>query len=366
MVELLDKLDSIREKYEKLEEKMGDPEVIDGNNYQKISQQYAHIKEILNYAEKIEEIDEEMREDKEMLEGEDDQEMVELIEEDLEEKKEEREKYHQKLRSLLVPEDKENKKNAILEIRAGTGGDESSLFAAELLRLYRRFAEKNGWETEPLDSHPTPIGGFKEVTVAVEGEGVFGKLKYESGVHRVQRVPETESSGRIHTSTATVAVLPEAEEVEVEIDPNNVRVDTFRSSGPGGQHANVTESAVRLTHEPTDTTVNCQDESSQHKNRKKAWRVLRSRVKEKIEEEKTEKRESKRRGQIGAAERSEKIRTYNFPQNRVTDHRINFTTHNLEGIMEGELEELLQALSEAEEKKMLEELDISEILANLN
>ena len=362
MVELLDKLDKIREKYDDLEKKMGDPEVIDGNNYQKISQQYARLKEIINYAENIKEIDREIESDEEMLEEEENQEMIELINEDIEEKKEEREKYDAKLRSLLVPANEEDKKNAIVEIRAGAGGDESSLFAAELLRAYRKFAEKNGWKTEPLDSHPTSIGGFKEVTFAVEGKGVYGKLKYESGVHRVQRVPETESSGRIHTSTATVAVLPEAEEVEVEIDPNNVRVDTFRSSGPGGQHANVTESAVRLTHLPTDTVVNCQDESSQHKNRKKAWRVLRSRVKKKIEEEKAEKRDSKRRGQIGNAKRSQKIRTYNFPQNRVTDHRINFTTHALENILEGNLEELLEALEEAEEEEKLENFDISDIL----
>ncbi|MFB6214414.1 MAG: peptide chain release factor 1, partial [Candidatus Bipolaricaulia bacterium] len=266
------------------------------------------------------------------------------------------------IRKLIIPKPDEEKKNAILEIRSGAGGDESALFAADLLRLYRRYADRQGFEVETLENNPTSIGGFSEVSVAIEGEGAFGKFKYESGVHRVQRVPDTESSGRIHTSTATVAVLPEAEEVDVQIDQNDVRVDTFRSSGPGGQHANVTDSAVRLTHEPTGIVVTCQDESSQHKNRKKAWRVLRSRYKEKIEEARAEKRDSKRRGQIGQGQRSEKIRTYNFPQNRVTDHRINYTTHNLEAIMEGEIDELITALEEAEEKEKLENLDISELL----
>ncbi|MFP4589405.1 MAG: peptide chain release factor 1 [Candidatus Acetothermia bacterium] len=362
MVDILDEMDQIEEKFQELEQLMGNPDVIDSQRYQKVSQNYAKLKKILKHAGKIEDLNNQIQEDKSMLETEEDPEMIELIEQELQENKEAIDKHRQQIEQLLLPSDPSEEKNAIIEIRAGTGGDESALFAADLLRLYQKYAEKRGWEIEPLDSQTTSIGGFKQVTVAVEGKGVFGQLKYESGVHRVQRVPETESSGRIHTSTATVAVLPEAEEIEVEIDPNNVRVDTFRSSGPGGQHANVTESAVRLTHEPTGIVVSCQDESSQHKNKKKAWRVLRSRVKEKLEEQKSQKRDSQRRGQIGKAQRSEKIRTYNFPQNRVTDHRISYTTHNLEGIMEGEIDELIDKLAQAEEEEKLENFEIDELL----
>ncbi len=362
MLDILSEVPKIREEYERLEKKMGDPDVIEGNNYQKVSQKYSRVKDLLQLVEELEEVSERIEENQQMLEAEDDEEMIELIQEELAENRAERERLQEEIKGLLIPEPEEDKRNAILEIRAGTGGDESALFAADLLRLYRRYADKQGFEVETLENRPTSIGGFTLVSVAIEGEGAFGKFKYESGVHRVQRVPETESSGRIHTSTATVAVLPEAKEVDVEIDENEVRVDTFRSSGPGGQHANVTDSAVRLTHEPTGIVVTCQDESSQHKNRKKAWRVLRSRYQEKIQEARAEQRDSKRRGQIGQAQRSEKIRTYNFPQNRVTDHRINFTTHNLEGILEGELEELVTALEEAEEKEKLENLQISELL----
>lgn len=362
MLDILSEVPKIREEYERLEKKMGNPDVIEGNKYQEISKKYSKIKDILELTEELEEVTRRIEENEEMLESEDDDEMIELIQEELAENREERERLEEEISKLIIPKPDEDEKNAILEIRSGAGGDESALFAADLLRLYRRYADKQGFEVETLENRPTSIGGFTEVSVAIEGKGAFGKFKYESGVHRVQRVPDTESSGRIHTSTATVAVLPEAEEVDVEIDENEVRVDTFRSSGPGGQHANVTDSAVRLTHEPSGIVVTCQDESSQHKNRKKAWRVLRSRYKEKIEEARAEKRDSKRRGQIGQGQRSEKIRTYNFPQNRVTDHRINFTTHNLEAIMEGEIDELITALEEAEEKEKLENLEISEML----
>lgn len=364
MLDILKEAPKIREEYEKLEEKMKNPDVIEGNKYQEISQKYSKIKDILHLTEELEEVARRIEENEEMLETEDDEEMIELIQEELDENREQQARLEEKIKKLLIPESEEDRKNAILEIRSGAGGDESALFAADLLRLYRRYAEKKGYEVETLENRPTSIGGFTLVSIAIEGEDAFGKLKYESGVHRVQRVPETESSGRIHTSTTTVAVLPEAEEIDVEIDSNEVRVDTFRSSGPGGQHANVTDSAVRLTHEPSGIVVTCQDESSQHKNRKKAWRVLRSRYKEKIEEARAEERDSKRRGQIGQGQRSEKIRTYNFPQNRVTDHRINYTTHNLEAIMEGEIEELITALEEAEEKEKLENLDVSQLLGS--
>ena len=363
MLDILSEVPKIREEYEELEQKMGNPDVIEGSNYQEVSQKYSKIKDLLQLVEELEDVTERMDENEEMLESEDDEEMIELVKEELSENKERREELQSEIKELIVPEPEEDKKNAILEIRAGTGGDESALFAADLLRLYRRYAERQGYEVETLENRPTSIGGFTQVSVAIEGKGAYGQFKYESGVHRVQRVPETESSGRIHTSTATVAVLPEAEDVDVEIDENDVRIDTFRSSGPGGQHANVTDSAVRMTHEPTDIVVTCQDESSQHKNRKKAWRVLRSRYKEKIEEARAEKRDSKRRGQIGQGQRSEKIRTYNFPQNRVTDHRISYTTHNIEAILEGEIDDLITALKEAEEEEKLENLDISELLA---
>lgn len=363
MLDILSEVPKIREEYEELEQKMGNPDVIEGSNYQEVSQKYSKIKDLLQLVEELEDVTERIDENEEMLESEDDEEMIELVKEELAENKERQEELRSEIKELIVPEPEEDKKNAILEIRAGTGGDESALFAADLLRLYKRYAERHGYEVETLENRPTSIGGFTQVSVAIEGEGAYGQFKYESGVHRVQRVPETESSGRIHTSTATVAVLPEAEDVDVEIDENDVRIDTFRSSGPGGQHANVTDSAVRMTHEPTDIVVTCQDESSQHKNRKKAWRVLRSRYKEKIEEARAEKRESKRRGQIGQAQRSEKIRTYNFPQNRVTDHRISYTTHNIEAILEGEIDDLITALKEAEEEEKLENLDISELLA---
>lgn len=363
MLDIISEIPEIRKEYERLEEKMQNPNVMEGGEYQKVSQNYSRIKDLLELAEELKEVSERIEENKEMFETEEDDDMIALIQEELAENREEKARLQEEIKDLLMPKPEEDKKNAIVEIRAGAGGDESALFAADLLRLYQRYAEKQGFEIETLENNPTSIGGFTLVSIAVEGDNAYGEFKYESGVHRVQRVPETESSGRIHTSTATVAVLPEAEEIDVEIDSNDVRVDTFRSSGPGGQHANVTDSAVRLTHEPTGIEVQCQDESSQHKNRKKAWRVLRSRYQEKLEEKRAEERDTKRRGQIGQGQRSEKIRTYNFRQNRVTDHRINYTTHNLEAVMEGEIGELISKLEEAEKEEMLENQGISELIS---
>jgi peptide chain release factor 1 len=249
------------------------------------------------------------------------------------------------LRMALLPKDPNDEKNILLEIRAGTGGDEAGLFAGDLFRMYSKFAEKQGWRMEVLNRHYTGVGGFKEIIALIEGKGVYSRLKYESGVHRVQRVPTTESQGRIHTSTVTVAILPEAEEVDIQIDPNDLRVDIFRSSGPGGQSVNTTDSAVRITHLPTGMVVSCQDEKSQHKNKAKALKILRARLLDKARQEKQTEISEQRRTQVGTGERSERIRTYNFPQGRLTDHRIGLTLYRLDGVLEGDLGEVIEALT---------------------
>ncbi|MDK2985449.1 MAG: peptide chain release factor 1, partial [Clostridia bacterium] len=263
----------------------------------------------------------------------------------------------EKLKILLLPKDPNDEKNVIMEIRAGAGGEEAALFAGDLFRMYSRYAENQGWKIELMNSHPTDTGGFKEIIFTVEGQGAFSKLKFESGVHRVQRVPATESSGRIHTSTATVAVLPEAEEVDVEIDPNDLRIDVFCSSGPGGQSVNTTQSAVRVTHIPTGIVVSCQDEKSQHKNKAKALKVLRSRLHDKMLREQQEEVAGARKLQVGTGDRSERIRTYNFPQGRVTDHRIGLTLHKLEAVLQGELDELIESLRTEEQAEKLKEVE---------
>jgi len=336
-----------------LERELGDPKIAGTRRYLELSQRYARLKELIDrYAElKRLEPDEE-----EMLAAEEDEELRELIAEELERNRERREHLLEEIRLLLVPEDPRDARDAIVEIRAGAGGEESALFAADLFRMYQKYAEQKGLRIDVMDSHPTPIGGFKSIIFAVEGRGAYGLFKYESGVHRVQRVPVTESSGRIHTSTASVAVLPEAEAVELEIDERDLEIETFRSSGPGGQHANVTDSAVRIIHRPTGLVVTCQDARSQHKNREKALRILRARLKERLEEEQEEELTRERRSQIGRAMRAEKVRTYNFPQNRVTDHRIDLTLYRLEDILEGELDPLVEALAAAEQEQRLEEI----------
>jgi peptide chain release factor 1 len=276
--------------------------------------------------------------------GDADAEVAELARGELEELTAARAELDQQLRVLMVPRDPNDDKNVILEIRAGTGGDEAALFAADLFRMYSRYAEKQGWKVEPLSVSETDAGGVKELVVTVSGDRVFSRLKHERGVHRVQRVPATESQGRIHTSTATVAVLPEAEEVDLQIEPKDLRVDVYRSSGPGGQSVNTTDSAVRVTHLPTGVVVQCQDEKSQHKNKAQAMKILRARLYEHEQQRLADERADARRGQVGSGERSEKIRTYNFPQSRVTDHRAGVTLHRLEGVIEGELDELLDAV----------------------
>jgi peptide chain release factor 1 len=291
-----------------------------------------------------------------MMELDDDPEMQALFEEEIAELKPKKEKLEEKLPIMLLPDDPNDEKNVIVEIRAGAGGDEAALFAADLYRMYTRYAEGRGWKVEIMSANESGSGGFKEIIFTIEGTDIFKYLKYESGVHRVQRVPSTESSGRIHTSTATVAVLPEAEEVDVEINTNDLTIDTFRSSGPGGQSVNTTDSAIRITHEPTGLTVSCQDEKSQHKNKAKAMRILRARLQEKKEQEKQQERAEARKSQVGTGDRSEKIRTYNFPQGRVSDHRINLTVHQLDKILDGDLDQVIEPLIEEDNIKRLEKI----------
>ena len=286
----------------------------------------------------------EIQSTQEMLRDKLDSELRELAEAELASLEEDKSSLEEKLKVLLLPSDPLDEKNVIMEIRAGTGGDEAALFAGDLFRMYSRYAERNGWQIESMSSNPTELGGFKEAIVMISGDRVYSRLKYESGVHRVQRVPETEASGRIHTSAATVAVLPEAEDVDIEIDPNDLRVDVFRSSGHGGQSVNTTDSAVRITHIPTGMVVTCQDEKSQHKNKDKALKVLRARLLDQLMEEQEAGIAETRKTQVGSGDRSERIRTYNFPQSRVTDHRIGLTTHRLTEFLDGDLDEMIEAL----------------------
>lgn len=355
---MLDKLERIEERYEELNQLMAKPEVAsDPNKIREYAQEQAEIKELVETFREYRDVDEELEATREMLEDSLGEEMRQLVKEEIEALSERREELWQRLRRLLLPKDPRDKKNVIVEIRAGTGGEEAALFAADLYRMYRRYAEDHRWKTEVVSANSTGIGGFKEIIFEVKGEGAFSKLKYESGVHRVQRVPETEASGRIHTSTATVAVLPEMDEIEVEIDPSDLRIDVFRSSGPGGQSVNTTDSAVRITHEPTGLVVSCQDEKSQHQNRAKAMRVLRARLYQMEEERRLAERGAARRSQVGTGERAEKIRTYNFPQSRVTDHRIGLTSYQLERVLDGELDEFIEQLRAQEQVEQLKELE---------
>jgi len=340
-----EKIDAARVEQSELEERLSNPAVISGPDYRELAQRYARLRELVELGEQWERAQASIAEEEEMFETEID--LRAELEEAMAEDRERVAAVEAKLRALLVPPDPNDRKTAIVEIRAGTGGDESALFAADLFRMYARFAENRRLKTTLMDSHETPLGGFKQLTFAVEGEGAYGLLRYESGVHRVQRVPETESQGRIHTSTASVVVLPEAEDVEIEIDPNDLRIDVFRSSGPGGQSVNTTDSAVRITHLPTGMIVTCQDEKSQHKNKASALRVLRARLQDRLEQERQAELSATRRSHIGSGDRSEKIRTYNFPQNRITDHRIGFSLYDLEGVLEGNLDPLIDALHTA-------------------
>ncbi|HBV96205.1 MAG: peptide chain release factor 1 [Peptococcaceae bacterium BICA1-7] len=355
---MLDKLASLETRYEELENLIGDPEIIaDNSRWQQLVKGHAELAEVVGkyreYKKTLEGIDEA----REMLEGKpeaDFQEMVEAELGDLEEKKVNLEKA---LKFLLLPRDPNDDKNVLVEIRAGTGGEEAALFAADLFRMYTRFAERQGWKSDIMNTSYTDLGGFKEVIFMIEGKGAFSRLKFESGVHRVQRVPSTESGGRIHTSASTVAVLPEAEEVDVDVNPNEIRIDLFCSTGPGGQSVNTTQSAVRITHIPTGIVVSCQDEKSQHKNKDKAMRVLRARLLDRAEQEQKDKIASSRKSQVGSGDRSERIRTYNFPQNRLTDHRIGLTTHRLQEILLGDLDEIIDTLVTTDQTEKLRQVD---------
>jgi len=341
---MIDKLSAIEEKYEELGRKLSDPETMkDMNNYTRLSKELADLKPVVDSFREYREVIEGIAEAEEIIKS-DDPELKELASEELEELKARLPELERELKILLLPKDPRDERNVIVEIRAGTGGEEAALFAADLFRMYAKYAEKKGWKVEVIDSSPTGIGGLKEVVALIQGKGAYSRLKYESGVHRVQRVPDTETSGRIHTSAATVAVLPEAEDVDVRIDEKDLKIDTYRASGAGGQHVNKTSSAVRITHLPTGIVVQCQDERSQHKNRVKAMKVLRARLYEIMIREQEQEISETRKSQVGSGDRSERIRTYNFPQNRVTDHRIGLTIQKLPQILEGEIDELIDAL----------------------
>ena len=337
-----------------VEQMLGDPELVnDQKRYREVNVEYKHLRDLAEVARPYLKAIDELENARELARG-DDPEMAELAETEVTELEESIPPMESKLEELLLPRDPDDSRDAIVEIRAGAGGDEAALFAADIGRMYQRFAERNHWKMELMEMSESASGGFKEAIFSLKGDGAYGRLRHESGVHRVQRVPATESQGRIHTSTCTVAVLPEAEEVEVDIDENELRIDVYRSSGPGGQSVNTTDSAVRITHLPTGLVVAIQDEKSQHKNRAKALRVLRSRLYEDAKRKQMEAESAARRSQVGTGDRSEKIRTYNFPQSRVTDHRIGYTAHNLGDLLDGDLEALLDALAAKQREQLMQ------------
>lgn len=351
---MFEKLAFIEEKYEDLSRKVSDPAVIaDNEAWRKYCKEQSDITPIVEKYREYKQAVQTIEEGRQMLTETDDKEMEEMIRTEMEEAESNIERYQEELKILLLPKDPNDEKNVIIEIRGGAGGDEAALFASDLMRMYTMYAESKRWKVEILNSNQTDIGGYKEVSFMLEGQGAYSRLKFESGVHRVQRVPSTESSGRIHTSTVTVAVLPEVEEVEVDINPNDLRIDVFRAGGPGGQCVNTTDSAVRITHLPTGLVVSCQDEKSQHKNKDKAMKILRSRLYELVQQQQHAEIAQDRKSQVGTGDRSERIRTYNFPQGRVTDHRIGLTLHRLEAVLNGDLEEIIDALTAAEQSEKL-------------
>ncbi len=351
---MFEKLEEVERRYESLYYLLGQPEVIaNQEDLQKFAKEYSELGRVVDLYRRLKKLDGEIRESRTLADTEEEEEMKRLAKDEVTRLTEERGRVEEDLKMTLLPKDPNDEKNIILEIRAGTGGDEAGLFAADLFRMYAKYAEKYRWRIEVLNRHYSGAGGFKEMIALIEGKGAYSRLKYESGVHRVQRVPTTESQGRIHTSTVTVAILPEAEEVDVQIDPNDLRIDIFRSSGPGGQSVNTTDSAVRVTHLPTGIVVSCQDEKSQLKNKHKAIKILRARLLDKAKQEKQDEISEQRRGQVGTGDRSERIRTYNFPQGRVTDHRIGLTLYKLDSILEGEIEEIINALTTHAQAELL-------------
>ncbi|MFZ7104900.1 MAG: peptide chain release factor 1 [Peptococcaceae bacterium] len=355
---MFDKLQHLEDRYEDLNNLMSDPKIINNpSELQKHAKAQAELTDIVEAYRNYKKIVQELNDSKTMLNDKLDPDMKDLVEMEVDELMEKQEALEEELKILLLPKDPNDAKNVIVEIRAGAGGDEAGLFAGDLYRMYNRYAENKGWKTELMSASYTDVGGFKEVIFLIEGLGAYSKLKFESGVHRVQRVPTTESGGRIHTSTATVAVLPEAEDVDVHIDANDLRIDVFCSSGPGGQSVNTTQSAVRITHIPTGLVVSCQDEKSQHKNKDKALKVLRARLLEKAEEEQMGELAAARKTQVGTGDRSERIRTYNFPQGRVTDHRIGLTLHKLEQILLGDINEIIETLITTDQAEKLKQVE---------
>lgn len=355
MNDVLDRLQAVENRYEKLNELLSDPAIIsDSNKLREYSKEQSDIQETVEVYREYKDVREQLKDAKAMLEDKLDAEMREMVKEEVSELESQDKTLSERLKILLVPKDPNDDKNVIVEIRGAAGGDEAALFAGDLYRMYSRYAEVQGWKTEIIEASYTELGGYKEIIFMINGKGAFAKLKFENGAHRVQRVPETESGGRIHTSTATVAVLPEAEEVEIDIHEKDVRVDTFASSGPGGQSVNTTMSAVRLTHLPTGVVVSCQDEKSQIKNKEKAMKVLRARVYDKFRQEAQAEYDQNRKQAVGTGDRSERIRTYNFPQNRVTDHRIGLTIQKLDQILQGKLDDFINALVMEDQAQKME------------
>ena len=352
---MLDKLKSVEEKFEDINAQLCDPDVIsDMEKYRKLMQDVKHLTPIVEKYREYKKVNADLEEAKMLLdEGGLDKDFREMVFEQLEESKQKIEVIGEELKILLLPRDPNDDRNVIIEIRGGAGGEESALFANSLFRMYSMYAETRGWKPEVLSSNPTELGGFKEVSFMISGDGAYSRFKFESGVHRVQRVPETESQGRIHTSTVTVAVLPEAQDVDIEINPADLQIDTYRSSGAGGQHINKTESAIRITHIPTGTIVECQDERSQHKNKDKAMKILRSRILDAEREKQNKEIAGERKSQVGTGDRSERIRTYNYPQGRVSDHRIGLTLYKIEAILNGDLDEIIDALITADTAEKL-------------
>ena len=353
---MFERLQALEDRYEKLNQLLSDPEVINNpNKLREYSKESADLEETVTTYREYKSVVSAWREAKSMLEEEKDPEMKEMIRAEIADLEARKASLEERLKILLIPKDPNDEKNVVVEIRAAAGGDEAALFAGDLYKMYTRYAESQGWRVEVIEASPNEIGGFKEIIFMINGKGAYSKLKFENGAHRVQRVPETESGGRIHTSTATVAVLPEAEEIEVEINEKDIRVDTFASSGPGGQSVNTTMSAVRLTHIPTGIVVSCQDEKSQIKNKEKAMKVLRARIYDKYRKEAKAEYAATRKSAIGTGDRSERIRTYNFPQSRVTDHRIGLTLQKLDQVLNGKLDEIIDALIVNEQAKLIEQ-----------